>query len=75
MTLGPGRGFGADEETSRSIFDAFAERGGNFVDTANNCTNGASETLVGKFLEGHRDHLVVATKYTLNIDPTNPNGR
>ena len=44
------------------------ERGGNFIDTANNYTNGTSERLVGEFARDRRDQLVIATKYTL-LDP------
>ena len=46
------------------MFDAFAEAGGNFIDTAHVYTEGASERLVGEFIKPDRDHFVVATKYT-----------
>ncbi|MGH8776671.1 MAG: aldo/keto reductase [Jiangellaceae bacterium] len=39
--------------------------GGNFVDTANNYTDGESETILGGIVKADRDHWVVATKYTL----------
>jgi aryl-alcohol dehydrogenase-like predicted oxidoreductase len=55
---------GCDEEQSRAIFDAYAEAGGNFIDTASVYADGASETMVGKLIRGDRDHFVVATKYT-----------
>ncbi|MGD6002095.1 aldo/keto reductase, partial [Xanthomonas citri pv. citri] len=54
-------------------FDAYLERGGNFIDTANQYTGGTSERLVGKFAEGRRDELVIATKYTLTGRPKDPN--
>jgi aryl-alcohol dehydrogenase-like predicted oxidoreductase len=53
--------------------DAFAAKGGNFIDTANNYTNGSSETFLGEILQQRRDLFVLATKYSLNTDPTNPN--
>ena len=65
MTFGPDWGWGADEETSRAIFDAYAGRGGNFIDTANFYTNGTSETIVGELIAGYRDAWVVATKYAM----------
>ncbi|MGF1640130.1 MAG: aldo/keto reductase, partial [Rhodospirillales bacterium] len=48
-------------------------RGGNFIDTANFYTNGTSESLVGDFIGGERDRFVLATKYTLNMRPGDPN--
>ena len=73
MTFGEDWGWGADYETSAKIFNAYAERGGNFIDSANIYTNGTSEEYLGKLLAGKRDRFVVATKYTLNTDPKNPN--
>jgi aryl-alcohol dehydrogenase-like predicted oxidoreductase len=68
MTFGTDWGWGADKETSRQIFHAFVEAGGNFIDTANNYTNGTSEKFVGEFIAGERDRYVVATKYTLRLN-------
>jgi aryl-alcohol dehydrogenase-like predicted oxidoreductase len=65
MTFGEDWGWGADKEASRAIFEAFVEAGGNFIDTANNYTNGTSERFVGEFINSERDRYVVATKYTL----------
>lgn len=67
MTFGTDWGWGADKESSRQIFEAFVEAGGNFIDTANNYTNGTSEQFVGEFIAEHRDRYVVATKYTLRL--------
>jgi len=64
MTFGDDWGWGADRAESRAVFDAFAERGGNFIDTAHVYTEGTSERLVGEFVAGDRDHFVIATKYT-----------
>jgi len=73
MTFGDDWGWGAAKEESRKMFDAFAEAGGNFIDTANNYTNGTSEKFVGEFTKADRDHFVIATKYTLNENATDPN--
>jgi aryl-alcohol dehydrogenase-like predicted oxidoreductase len=64
MTFGAGWGWGADRDTCRAIFDGFVEQGGNFFDTANLYTGGASETLLGEFVGDDRDAAVIATKYT-----------
>lgn len=73
MTFGPDWGWGADESESRRIFDAYVDRGGNFVDTASNYTNGTSERFVGAFAKGKRDRLVIATKFTCADAPGDPN--
>ena len=73
MTFGDDWGWGAPEDESRKMFDCFAESGGNFIDTANNYTNGTSEKFVGKFTRADRDHFVIATKYTLSEFATDPN--
>jgi aryl-alcohol dehydrogenase-like predicted oxidoreductase len=66
MTFGPEWGWGADKEQSKAVFDAYAEAGGNFLDTANRYTEGTSERYVGEFIKSEREHFVLATKYTLN---------
>jgi aryl-alcohol dehydrogenase-like predicted oxidoreductase len=73
MTFGDDWGWGADRAESRRIFDAYADRGGNFVDTANNYTDGTSESLVGELVEADRARFVVATKYTLSTTASDPN--
>ncbi|MEQ8716704.1 MAG: aldo/keto reductase [Acidimicrobiales bacterium] len=73
MTFGTEFGWGADEATSRAMFDAFVEAGGNFFDTANSYTRGSSERLLGSFIKGDRDRFVVATKYTISPDHSDPN--
>ena len=67
MTFGPGA-WGADEATSRTIFNAYRAAGGNFVDTADIYSGGESETLVGRFIadSGARDDIVLATKFAFN---------
>ena len=73
MTFGPDWGWGADKDESRAMFDAYAEAGGNFIDTANRYTNGTSERLVGEFIGDDRARFVVATKYTLSRDGRDAN--
>jgi aryl-alcohol dehydrogenase-like predicted oxidoreductase len=45
MTFGKDWGWGADASESRRMFDYYIDRGGNFVDTSVNYTEGASERL------------------------------
>jgi aryl-alcohol dehydrogenase-like predicted oxidoreductase len=74
MTFGERKVWGADKSTSRAIFERFAERGGNFIDTANNYMNGSSEEFLGEFLAGRREQFVLGTKYSLTLHPDDPNG-
>jgi aryl-alcohol dehydrogenase-like predicted oxidoreductase len=73
MTFGEEWGWGSSEEESRRVFDAYSERGGNFLDTANKYTDGTSEKIVGGFIASDREHFVVATKYSLTTRPDDPN--
>jgi aryl-alcohol dehydrogenase-like predicted oxidoreductase len=76
MTFGDENGHGvADETVSRELFNAFLEAGGNFIDTANDYTGGKSEAHLGKFISSstERDRLVIATKYSANMRPDDPN--
>ena len=73
MTFGDDWGWGAAKDESRKVYDAFREVGGNFVDTANLYTNGTSESFLGEFMQGHRQSLVMATKYTNAVPGTDPN--
>lgn len=73
MSFGESWGFGADAATSHRVLDAYAEAGGNFLDTANKYHGGETEEIVGAWLRGRRDRMVVATKYTLAMDHTDPN--
>src|SRR5262252_6505484 len=73
MTFGEEWGWGSAKEESRKVYDAFREAGGNFIDTANIYTNGASESFLGEFMEGHRQSVVLATKYTNAASGKDPN--
>jgi aryl-alcohol dehydrogenase-like predicted oxidoreductase len=71
MTFGEDWGWGASKSESKKIFDAYAEAGGNFIDTACNYTEGTSEKFVGEFVASDRDYFVIATKYTLRPQEAN----
>lgn len=73
MTFGQDWGWGSDAAETGRILDAYLERGGNFIDTANFYTFGSAETLLGQLLPTRRERVVLATKYTLSMDPANPN--
>jgi aryl-alcohol dehydrogenase-like predicted oxidoreductase len=68
-----GETWGADAAESRRIFDAYVDRGGNFVDTAGFYVKGRSEELIGEFAAARRQRLVIATKYSLYVTPDDPN--
>jgi aryl-alcohol dehydrogenase-like predicted oxidoreductase len=73
MTFGEDWGWGSSKEESRKVYDAFLEAGGNFIDTANVYTGGTSEQLLGEFISGQRDRIVLATKYTDAAPGNDPN--
>jgi aryl-alcohol dehydrogenase-like predicted oxidoreductase len=73
MTFGEEWGWGAGKEEARKVYDAFRDAGGNFIDTANLYTNGTSESYLGEFMEGHRQSVVMATKYTNAAPGNDPN--
>lgn len=69
-------GWSVDEAGSFQVLDAYAEAGGNFIDTADCYSSwasalggppnagGVSEEIIGRWLaaRGHRDNMVIATK-------------
>lgn len=74
MIFGDARGsWGASGGEAARIFEAFAEAGGNFVDTANYYAGGESERVVGELVAPERERWVLATKYALNTSPNDPN--
>ncbi|MEO7310981.1 MAG: aldo/keto reductase [Chitinophagaceae bacterium] len=74
MGFGTESGWGAEKQASFEIMEAFANAGGNFLDTANRYQNGASEKIIGEFVsQRDRDFFVIATKYSLYDNLTNPN--
>ncbi|GAB3540340.1 aldo/keto reductase [Arthrobacter tecti] len=54
----------ADEATSHTILDDYADAGGNFIDTADVYTAGASEEIIGRWLakSSAAQDMVLATK-------------
>ncbi len=73
MTFGEEWGWGASREESRRIFEAYVAAGGNYIDTANRYTEGTSEKFIGEFVGAARDEFVIATKYTLSMNPDDLN--
>src|SRR5437879_8045593 len=73
MGFGEDWGWGASVEESRKIFTAYAEAGGNVIDTANRYTEGSSERIVGELLGADRERFVLATKYALTMNGADPN--
>jgi aryl-alcohol dehydrogenase-like predicted oxidoreductase len=77
MTFGDDLGWGSSVEDSQRIIDRYCELGGNFIDTANFYTKSHSEKIVGDHVGRHgarRDRLVIATKFSGNLYPGDPNG-
>ena len=75
MTFGSEWGWGAEKDGARELFDTYLEAGGNFFDTADLYTNGTSEKWLGEVVKdaGVRDKAVIATKFSYNGEPGNPN--
>lgn len=77
MTFGEDFGWGSSVDESQQILDRFIELGGNFIDTANFYTKSHSEKIIGDHVGRHaarRDRLVIATKFSGNLYPGDPNG-
>jgi aryl-alcohol dehydrogenase-like predicted oxidoreductase len=67
--FGTGWGHGADADDSAAMFDAYAEAGGNFIDTADVYQFGQSEEILGNLLQGRREDFLLATKFTNGATP------
>ena len=65
-----------DKRRAYELLDAYAEAGGNFIDTADKYGDGRAERWIGNWLED-RDRLdyVIATKIHRPRRPGDPNGR
>ena len=60
----------SSEETSFQMLDCFIEAGGNFIDTADVYSQGISEEILGRWMQGKtRDDLVIATKVRFSMGP------
>ena len=62
--LGSRKGYGANKEDAQQILKAYADAGGNFIDTSDQYQFGESEEIIGKFIEGQRSDFIICTKYT-----------
>jgi aryl-alcohol dehydrogenase-like predicted oxidoreductase len=77
MTFGEDLGWGSSVEESQQIIDRFVDLGGNFIDTANFYTMSHSEKIIGDHIgrnPARRDRLTIATKFSGNLYPGDPNG-
>jgi aryl-alcohol dehydrogenase-like predicted oxidoreductase len=80
MTFGESRTFmknvTSPDDEARRVLDEALEAGISFIDTANVYSEGRSEELLGKWLEGRRDRVILATKCRFPVmagGPVGPN--
>src|SRR5580658_2526289 len=73
MTFGDEWGWGSPKDEAEKVYETYREAGGNFLDTANFYTGGTSEKFVGEFIKGHRESVVLATKYSNAAPGNDPN--
>jgi aryl-alcohol dehydrogenase-like predicted oxidoreductase len=66
---------GRDDQESLATLERAFELGITFYDTADMYGPHTNEELVGRFLKGKRDWVVVATKFGIVRDPSNPQVR
>jgi aryl-alcohol dehydrogenase-like predicted oxidoreductase len=52
-----------DEDAARAVVQASLDEGVTFFDTSDSYGGGRSEEFLGRALEGHRDEVVIATKF------------
>jgi aryl-alcohol dehydrogenase-like predicted oxidoreductase len=72
-TMTFGDDWGLEPSVRAAILDAYAQEGGNLLDTANEYGGGTAEETLGRLLEGRRDSFVLTTKYTMQTVPGDPN--
>ncbi|MFF0722410.1 aldo/keto reductase [Micromonospora sp. NPDC003816] len=67
--------YGRTEAQAEPIFRRYLESGGNLIDTADFYTAGESERILGRLIDSAkiRDRLVLTSKFTNTVDPTDPN--
>jgi Aldo/keto reductase family len=73
MTFGDEWGWGSPKAEAQKVYETYREAGGNFLDTANFYTSGTSEKFLGEFIKGHRESVVLATKYSNAAPGNDPN--
>jgi aryl-alcohol dehydrogenase-like predicted oxidoreductase len=66
---------GRDDQESLATLERALELGVTFYDTADMYGPHTNEELVGRFLRGKRDRVVLATKFGIVRDPANPQVR
>jgi aryl-alcohol dehydrogenase-like predicted oxidoreductase len=57
-------GHGSEQDEASRMLDAYADAGGNFIDTADSYQFGESEEILGRLLVGRRNEFVLATKFS-----------
>ena len=66
-------GWTVDEQGSFAVLDAYLDGGGNFIDAADVYGQGASESILGRWMRSrkNRDHIILATKlgFPMGNDP------
>jgi aryl-alcohol dehydrogenase-like predicted oxidoreductase len=61
-----------DQDRTTGVVQAALDAGVNFFDTSDSYGRGASETMLGKALGKHRDEVVIATKFGMDMGDTYP---
>ncbi|ABF89294.1 oxidoreductase, aldo/keto reductase family [Myxococcus xanthus DK 1622] len=75
MNFGTDWGWGITSEDAHRLLTRYLEAGGNFIDTADAYTSGSSERIIGDYFAKHggRERAVIATKFSANLSPGDPN--
>jgi len=64
---------GITEDEAQKVYETYREAGETSLTTANFYTGGTSEKFVGEFIQGHRESVVLATKYSNAAPGSDPN--